>query len=152
MTDTATGPAAAGTGSGIPPLTHYHHLGLTVRDIERSEAWYGEVLGFQRDFVEPHPDGVGYCIVMSRPGTSLFIGLDRHEANEAEDFSEHRTGLDHLAIAVERREDLDRWAEHLDRLGVRRSEVEDATLGPMTFAVLNFRDPDNIALELIWMP
>jgi catechol-2,3-dioxygenase len=88
---------------------------------------------------------------MTRPGTALFLGLDHHDANAAEQFAEHRTGLDHLAIGVPLREDLDRWATHLDRLGVRRSPIEEGTVAGMDFAVLNFRDPDNIALELIWL-
>ena len=152
MTDTGTQATTTVTEGGCPPLTHYHHLGLTVSDVERSEAWYGAVLGFQRAFVETHPDGAGHAVAMTRPGTSLFIGLHHHQGKGAGDFAEHRTGLDHLAIGVERREDLDRWAEHLDGHAVRRSAIEECTIGPMTFAVLNFRDPDNIALELIWMP
>lgn len=145
-------PTTSGTEPGPPPLTGYHHLSLTVCDVDRSEAWYRDVLGFERAFVETHPDGVGYAVVMTRPGTPLFIGLDHHEASEGEIFAEHRTGLDHFAIGVDRREDLDRWAEHLDHHDVVRSKIEDGTIGSMTFAVLNFRDPDNIALELIWMP
>jgi glyoxylase I family protein len=151
-TSTQVSETVASPQDGVPPLTHHHHLGLTVCDVARSEAWYTEVLGFRRAFVEPHHDGPGYAVVMNRPGTSLFIGLDHHQSNEAEDFAEHRTGLDHLAMGVEHREDLDRWAGHLDRHGVRRSKIEEGAIGPMNYAVLNFRDPDNIALELIWMP
>jgi glyoxylase I family protein len=154
MTDIGTDPTAEVTEPATPPLTHYHHLGLTVCDVDRSEAWYGEVLGLQRAFVEPHHLGTGYAVVLTRPGTGLFLGLDHHESNEAERFGEHRTGLDHVAFAVERRDDLDRWAEHLDRLGVTRGEISvpHGAIGEAAFATLAFRDPDNIQLELIWMP
>jgi catechol-2,3-dioxygenase len=57
--------------------------------------------------------------------------------------------LDHVAIHVERREDLDRWAEHFDRLSVSRGQITDAS-EPFPYATLVFRDPDNIQLELIW--
>jgi catechol 2,3-dioxygenase-like lactoylglutathione lyase family enzyme len=137
-------------GPAVPPLSHFHHVGLTVRDVERSEVWYRDVLGFVRAFAEPHPGGAGYAVVMMRPGTALDIGLDHHDDNAGEVFKESRTGLDHVSMAVERRDDLDRWAEHFDRLGVARGDVTDCKIGPVTFATLGFRDPDNIQLELIW--
>jgi catechol-2,3-dioxygenase len=87
---------------------------------------------------------------MTIPGTSIFMGLDKHEAHQGERFEEHRTGLDHLAIGVTTREDLDRWVEHLDALGVEHSTINDIT-EPFPAATLCFRDPDNIALELMWM-
>lgn len=133
-----------------PTMTGYHHLGLTVNDIELSEAWYGKVFGFQRAFVEPHHGGTGYAVVMNLPGTSVFMGLDKHEAHQDEQFAEHRTGLDHLSFGVASREDMDRWVEHLDALGVEHSAVTDMT-DPFPVATLCFRDPDNIALELTWM-
>jgi catechol 2,3-dioxygenase-like lactoylglutathione lyase family enzyme len=134
----------------VPTVTGYHHMGLTVSDVDRSEAWYGEVFGFQRAFVEPHNEGTGYAVVMNIPGTALFLGLDKHDAHDGEPFAEHRTGLDHLAIGVATRTDLDRWVEHLDALGVGHSKVTDIT-EPFPAATLCFRDPDNIALELMWM-
>jgi catechol 2,3-dioxygenase-like lactoylglutathione lyase family enzyme len=136
--------------TAAPTVTGYHHLGLTVSDLDRSEQWYGEVFGFQRAFVEPHHDGTGVAVVMTIPGTSLFMGLDKHDAHEGEQFAEHRTGLDHLAIGVATREDLDRWVAHLDALGVAHSPITDLT-DPFPAATLCFRDPDNIALELMWM-
>jgi catechol 2,3-dioxygenase-like lactoylglutathione lyase family enzyme len=81
----------------------------------------------------------------------LFLGLHHHDCNDSAQFGEHRTGLDHIGIAVDNREDIDRWAEHLDRHGVRRSEPVDGKIGDAAYTVLNFRDPDNIALELFWM-
>jgi glyoxylase I family protein len=101
--------------------------------------------------VEPHHQGTGYAVVMARPDTALFLGLDHHTVHDGEAFGEHRTGLDHFAIGVERREDLDAWVEHFDRLGVAHSEINDRD-EPFRYATLIFRDPDNIQLELIWMP
>ena len=134
----------------VPAVTGYHHLGLTVCDIERSEEWYGKVFGFQRAFVEPHNEGTGFAVVMNIPGTPVFLGLDKHDAHEGEQFGEHRTGLDHLAIGVASREELDGWVQHLDALGVEHSKINDMT-EPFPAATLCFRDPDNIALELMWM-
>ena len=136
--------------TAVPAMKGYHHLGLTVCDVDRSEEWYGKVFGFQRAFVEPHNEGTGYAVVMNIPGTPVFMGLDKHDAHQGERFEEHRTGLDHLAIGVTAREDLDRWVEYLDALGVEHSGINDIT-EPFPAATLCFRDPDNIALELMWM-
>jgi catechol-2,3-dioxygenase len=133
-----------------PAVTGYHHLGLTVGDVDHSEERYGKVFGFQRAFVEPHHEGTGYAVVMNIPGTPLFLGLDKHDAHEGERFAEHRTGLDHLAVGVATREELDTWVGHLDALGVEHSGITDIS-EPFSAATLCFRDPDNIALELMWM-
>ena len=134
----------------IPPMSSIHHIGLTVADVEASEAWYQRVLGFERLMIEPHNGGTGYTVLIHRPGTSVDIGLDHHEANERDTFAEHRTGLDHVAINVERRTDLDEWVSHLDQMEVRHGEITDRT-EPFTFSTLVFRDPDNIQMELIWL-
>lgn len=136
--------------TAVPALGGIHHIGLTVPDIEASEAWYTRVLGLTRAFVEPHHGGgTGYAVVLHRPGSSLFLGLDKHQTNQGERFEESRTGLDHVAFHVAHRSELDAWVDHLDRHGVRHSGIAEFS-EPFPFAVLVFRDPDNIQLELIW--
>jgi catechol 2,3-dioxygenase-like lactoylglutathione lyase family enzyme len=69
----------------------------------------------------------------------------QHEEGAADDvFSEFRIGLDHLSFAVDSRAELQAWAEHLDTHGVEHSPISDHPYG----AVLVFRDPDNIQLEI----
>lgn len=133
----------------VPMITGLHHAGLTVRDVKASEQWYERVLGMTRAFVEPHDNDTGYAVVMTRPGTGLLIGLDHHADADGHVFEERRTGLDHLSLQVETREDLDLWAAHLDALGVKRAAVHVAT-EPFPFALIVFRDPDEIQLELMW--
>ena len=58
--------------------------------------------------------------------------------------------LNHVAIAVPARSDLDARAAWLDRLGVPHGGVIDAA-DPVKYSVLVFRDPDNIQLELFFM-
>ena len=86
-----------------------------------------------------------------RPGTHVHIGLDAHEANEGEAFGPHRTGLDHLALTVDTREEMNAWQAHLDALDVPYDPVRDLD-DPAPCALIAFRDPDGIALELIHMP
>jgi len=134
----------------IPALEGSHHIGLTVSNVEVSEEWYRRVLGCERLMLEPHNGGTGYTVLIHRPGTSLDIGLDHHVANAGETFEEHRTGLDHLAMTVERRDDLDQWVAHLDRLNVQHGDITDREQ-PFRYSTLAFRDPDNIQLEFIWL-
>jgi catechol 2,3-dioxygenase-like lactoylglutathione lyase family enzyme len=132
-----------------PALTGIQHLGLTVRDIAVSEAWYTEVLGLVRLFVEPHGTNDGYAVVMTRPGTGLFMGLDHHPGADRSMFSELRTGLDHFAIQVASREDIDEWVTRLDAMGVEHGALCEAT-EPARRAQVTFRDPDGIPIELFW--
>jgi glyoxylase I family protein len=134
--------------ASLPALGGIHHIGLTVSDIEASEAWYTRVLGLTHAFVEPHHRGTGYAVVLHRPDSRLFVRLDKHEAHRGERFDECRTGLDHVSFHVTDRAGLDAWADHLDRQGVPHSGITERRTFP--FAVLVLRDPDNIQLELIW--
>lgn len=83
-----------------PTLAGYHHLGLTVRDIDASEAWYSKTLGLSRAFVEKHDNETGYAVVMTNADSAFFLGLDHHADADRQHFDARRTGLDHLALAV----------------------------------------------------
>ncbi len=134
----------------VPAVTGLSHVGLTVRDVLASEAWYTEVLGLVRVFVEPHGTSDGYAVVMTRPGTGLFLGLDHHPEADRAMFSALRTGLDHVSLQLDTREDIDAWVTHLEAMGVEHGRViESAQPGP--HALVQFCDPDGIALELFWM-
>jgi glyoxylase I family protein len=132
----------------MPNITGFSHIELTVRDVDRSATWYQRVLGMQLLIAySQHPTtGVNARIVhLFHPATELVIGLMQHEQGAADDvFSESRIGLDHLSFAVESRAELQAWAEHLETNEVEHSPIRDHAYG----AVLVFRDPDNIQLEL----
>lgn len=132
-----------------PVVTGIHHAGLTVRDIVASEQWYSRVLGLSRAFVERHDNDTGYAVVLTRPGTSLFLGLDHHGDADQEMFNESRTGLDHLSFRVDSRAEIDVWAAHFDSLGVSRAPVHEVA-EPVRYALIVFRDLDGIQLEVVW--
>lgn len=137
------------TTRAAPMLTGFHHLGLTVSDVGASEDWYTKVLGLVRVFVEPHGTGDGYAVVMMRPGTGLFVGLDHHPDADRKRFSALRTGLDHLAFGVTSRKAIDEWIDHLDTLGVGHDALFE-TAEPVPHALVVLRDPDGIPIELFW--
>jgi glyoxylase I family protein len=132
-------------------ITGLHHLGLTVGDAEASAAWYISVLGFRRAGEFTAPGGARRKVFLRHDGLAIRLGLTQHGPGSAEPFDERRTGLDHLAFAVGRRADLDAWAARLAAAGVRCSPVAVANSIPGA-AVLVFRDPDSIQLELFFDP
>jgi glyoxylase I family protein len=99
-----------------PPLASLHHVGITVTDLDRSVAWYGEMLGMVQWMEETYPGG--RTAGLMRPGTYVHLGLDAHDRNDGEDFAPHRTGLDHLCFGVASRAELDDWRAHLTARGV----------------------------------
>ncbi|KRF35158.1 VOC family protein [Nocardioides sp. Soil805] len=114
------------------------HVGLTVTDLDRSEAFYTSVLGLLRlaDF--------GHARVLVHRPTSFMLALVRHEGADGAPFTELNTGLDHVGFAVGSRDELVAWQHRLEELGVEHTPVRDMEFGHH----LNFRDPDHIALEL----
>ena len=141
--------------SGVAPaIAGYHHFSPTVSDVEASAQWYERVFGMTRVPVAfPHhgAEQGGYAVVLTEPRSGIALGLHHHEANPGQSFDERRTGLDHISFAVAGRADLDAWARWLDSLGVENSGVVD-TDNPVPYSVVVFRDPDNIQLELIYLP
>jgi glyoxylase I family protein len=145
-TDTDTGPSAAIGPSGLVGL---HHVGITVTDIQRSLRWYGEMLGMVQWGEEHYPGG--RTALLMRPGTHLHLGLDVHEANQREPFEPHRTGMDHLCLAVTSRSKLVEWHEHLTARGVDCSDIRDVTIKPISASLFTFVDPDGVALEMMYV-
>ena len=120
-----------------------HHLRLTVSDVERSRAFYTEVLGFHH--VMDLPSGV----FLSNGAVGLGLGPspDPSRAPAGDRFDEARVGLDHLSFSVASRDELERARQLLEERGVPHGEVTD--LGDaFGLYILAFRDPDNIQLEL----
>ncbi len=129
----------------MPTVTAIHHISLTVSDIDRSVAWYREALDLAELMEETHPDGSGRAVVLGKPDWSMCVGLHVHDTNEGETFAEHRTGLDHVSFLVDSRAALDDWGARLTDLDITHSPVNDQD----GYAVIVFRDPDNIQLELV---
>lgn len=124
-------------------LTGFHHVALAVSDLAASAAWYQRVLGLVELFREDGNDR--RAVVFGFPGGGHAVGLVWH-AETTGVFDPRQIGLDHFSFVVERREDLDAWVQHLDDEGVAHSGVVDVPPG----VILNFKDPDDIALAIFW--
>lgn len=141
--------ADCGRISGITVSTNgYAHIRLTVTDIVRSRAFYEDIFGWPIAFEVPEGadestrEQLAFLFggVIYRAGDSLF-GL-RPVASDS--FDENWVGLDHLSFSVAGLEDLQAAAALLDKQGATHSGIKD--IG--SAHILEFRDPDNIALEL----
>ncbi len=128
--------------------TSIPHVRLTVTDIKRSREFYESVFDWPINLEVPEDadeitrDRLAFLFggVIYNVGDSR-IGL-RPGSNDR--FDEDRTGLDHIAFQVSSKAELDEAAKHLDGLGIDHEPIKD--IGVMY--ILEFRDPDNIALEL----
>ncbi len=120
------------------------HVSFSVSDFDRSLAWYREV--FATEVMLDEPSDHRHAAVLTLPGSSLLIGLCQFYEREDGPFDPTRTGLDHFAFSVATHEELDAWTAHLDRLGIAHSGLLEVPPG----AIVNFKDPDGIALALMW--
>ncbi|MEV0466418.1 VOC family protein [Nocardia tengchongensis] len=124
------------------------HIRLTVGDIGRSRAFYDKVFGWPVALEVPEGadaetrERLGFLHggVIYRLAQGL-IGL-RPAGSDL--FDENRVGLDHLAFSMGSLGELEAAAAHLDACGVTHEEIKDIGFS----YILEFRDPDNIALEL----
>lgn len=120
-------------------VSGFSHVALTVSDIKTSREFYAGALGLT---VLDSSDS--YCALLVGGDTLAALILTSHDGATSEPFSELLLGLDHVSLAVPDLVSLDDWQTRLDERGVpadrRRSEWGHH---------LNFRDPDNIAVELV---
>ena len=129
-----------------------HHLRLTVTDINRSRGFYTSLLGFDVAVESPPDDDpsadaarailFGGCVMVRG---DLLLGL-RPMAPGGDRFNENRVGLDHLSFSVGSRAELEEAVRLFEARGVPHGEI--TRLPSFGIDILEFRDPDNIQLEL----
>lgn len=123
-----------------PNLTRVHHITFSVTELDRSLAWYRDVLGF----TEVKRLSVGGLDKAMMVRDELVLTFVAHGDQAVPGpFDERRAGLDHLSFAVPDVTVLRAWVAHLDSRDVDRGDITKATTGHL----VAFRDPDNIALE-----
>jgi glyoxylase I family protein len=132
----------------MPSITGYLCPTLTVTDLDRSTAWYGELFGMYTRRANVAADGSLRDVFLVEPSTGLEICLVEYAAGARDAFDEFHPGLDHLEFLVADRSDLDDWAARLDALGIAHSGAKELSYTPNSMVV--FRDPDNIQLEFFW--
>ncbi|MBE7196167.1 MAG: VOC family protein [Gordonia polyisoprenivorans] len=137
--------------------TAIHHVRLTVTDIHRSKSFYQLLFGPETAFdfsdrvdepgVRDDPSqlygGAGFQI-----GDQL-LGL-RPVAASSDSFDSTRVGLDHLSLLVGSQQELDDAAQRMDEAGIEHGQV--TRLEETGMVILSIQDPDDINIELVYLP
>ena len=128
----------------MPSITGASHVALTVRDMEASVAWYGEVFGWQPLRRLSGEEAGTPRVLLFDPDSRFVVAICQPEPAADEPFDHRRVGLDHLALDVADEDALQRWIDHLDSRGVEHSPIRE--YGPARFVTVD--DPDGIQIEL----
>jgi catechol-2,3-dioxygenase len=124
------------------PVTRLNHAVLFVREVDRSVAFYREMLGFRQVM-----GGAGAAFLQASGSTNdhdlgLFeVGMQAPDAG-----SGGRVGLYHLAWEVDTLDELARIEELLRSAGALVGATDHGT----TMA-LYAKDPDGIEFEVSWL-
>jgi catechol 2,3-dioxygenase-like lactoylglutathione lyase family enzyme len=121
-----------------------HHLALRSANLERSRAFYGDVLGFP---IVLEADNI---FLFLAGGTAIAIRGPEAGTPRGDRFDPFRVGLDHVALGCEDAAELTRVARALAAASIDNTGVKlDPTLNRQYVA---FKDPDRIAWELYMAP
>lgn len=124
------------------------HVILTVSQYEKARAFYSALLPeFGMEKVLDHDD---FCYHV---GARTAIGVRKCDPEfEGERFEQYRVGLHHICLRARSREDIDKTAVLVRRIGgkIVRGPVE-GDWAPGYYYVL-FEDPDGIRIEVNFVP
>jgi len=129
------------------PVHRLNHAVLYVRDVDRSVAFYSEVLGFQR--VAMTPDGFAGAAFLQAPGSTNDhdLGLFQIGPDAGPSLAGRSTvGLYHLAWEVDTLDDLEQVGAALSGRGALVGASDHGTT-----KALYAQDPDGLELEVSWL-
>jgi len=131
----------AGPERPIPPGTRIGHVHLKVSDLERSIAFYRDVLGFE--LMVRYGTQAAF---MSAGGYHHHLGLNTWESQGGSAPPPGTTGLYHFAMLYETREHLAQAVRRLMRHNIRLDGASDHGVSEAIY----LRDPDENGIELYW--
>jgi len=117
------------------------HVALAVADVERSAAWFIEVLGFERRF-EGRWDGIPVFVGKGNTALALFPRHGSHDSATAEQRKPNDIDMLHLALRADRTSFLAAQDELKSR-GVRW-DFQDHEISHSIY----FRSPDGHRFEI----
>src|ERR687885_1107139 len=125
----------------IDPRVDIGHVHLKVSDLERSIAFYRDVLGFE--LMQRMGDSAAF---ISAGGYHHHIGLNTWESAGGPPPPRGTTGLYHFAIRYPTRAALADALRRLNAAGIRLDGASDHGVSE----ALYLRDPDQNGVELYW--
>ena len=131
------------------------HLDLVVSDLDRSLAFYADLLrplGYVRRSEITGEQGER-VVYLGRPAGAGQVSVRaRRSRTDEQRYDRYGLGLHHLAFAAPNRETVDAIARWLDANGHEiESGPKEHDYGPGYYAVFFF-DPDGIKLEVVHWP
>ena len=129
------------------PITRLNHAVLYVRDVERSVAFFRDVLGFER--LDMTPSGFSGAAFLRAPGSTNDHDIGLFEIGQAAMDStagRGQVGLYHLAWEVDTLAELQRLAHRLGDAGALVGASDHGTTKS-----LYAKDPDGLELEVAWV-
>ena len=126
------------------PVQRLNHAVLFVRDVERSFAFYRDVLGFRAKAEIP-----GQAVFLQAEGSTNDhdLGLFQIGAGAGPFEAGRRTvGLYHLAWEVDTLDDLATLHDHLSAMGALAGKSDHGTTKS-----LYVHDPDGLEFEVCWV-
>ena len=115
------------------------HVNIFVRDVERSQKWYSDLLGLHTyDF---------------KPGRAAFMSADTEQSHEialmqvpadAPDLQPGQVGLNHMAWMMESLDDLKEAYQHVKDLNIPIEHVSDHGISIGIY----LKDPDGNGVEI----
>ena len=136
-------------------MTGVTHLDLVVTDLERSLAFYTELLeplGYHRTREIEGERGERVVYIGGGPGiVSVSLRERQSDANPVP-YDRYGVGIHHLAFVAPDRKTVDERAAWLRERGAEiESEPAEYGYSPGYYAVF-FYDPDGIKLEIVHVP
>ena len=132
------------------PLVGLHHIDLAVADVERSLAFYLGLfgpLGATEAFRYPSYRGSEEVVYLDLGGT--YLGLRKADGGEHRYYD---VGIEHLAVLVDTREEVDSAHERCLELGARiHFPPQEDRDEPGYWAMFAF-DPDGFRIEVFHWP
>ena len=126
-------------------ITGIHHVTLLVEDLNRSVAFYRNVLGLRlvKQTVNEDDQGARHLFFgdeEGRPGT-LITCLEYPDLDEGK---VGRGSTHHFAFSVETQAELEAWKHYLGEKGISTTDVMDRE----DFRSIYLRDPDGHIVEI----
>lgn len=125
------------------------HIQITVSNFQKCLPFYKQLLEYFEMTPMFETDGFYYC-VGGRTGIAISQATSEFK-NEV--FEQTRIGLHHFCIRLRQRDDIDKLAEFVTKIGAKivRPPAQQDHWAPGMYSVL-FEDPDGIRIEANFVP
>lgn len=120
---------------------YFNHIGINIKDVEKSKKFYGEILGLKHQSTFEKDDfQLIYYLMENGERIELFNYFGK---NDDVSDDETKVGYRHIAIEVD---SVDEWENHLKENCVK-IVMSCTDLNDIGVRVLLFEDPSGVVLE-----